>query len=513
MANPRHETADNETQWARWSEVIANNLGLHFPRERWPDLRRGLSGAAHELGFADVAACGSRLLSEPLTRTQLQALASHLTIGETYFFREKKTLDVLATSVLPPLIQARRGRDQRLRLWSAACSSGEEPYSLAILLDQLLPDLADWHVTILATDINPRALQKGVAGSYGEWSFRDTPPGFRDRYFTRTEDRRHAIRPEIKALVTFEHLNLMEDVYPSLATDTNAMDVILCRNVLMYFTPPQIRQVIDKLHHSLIDGGWLAVSPSEASQALFPQFVTRNFPGVILFQKSEAAARDHRTFTPAAPPQGRVFGNPASVRAPAPPASVPPTAAGRPSSRPAATPERSPVAEPVPTPYAVARSLYDQGRYGEAADILLPCVAEGTPRLDAFSLLARALANEGRLADALAWCDRWIAANKIDAAAHYVRAAVLLEHGRHAEARQSLQRTLYLDPDFVLAHFALGNLARSGGSRIEADRHIANTLDLLARLPADQPLPESDGLTAGRLTEIVTAMTPVRPAR
>jgi chemotaxis protein methyltransferase CheR len=505
MASLRLESRNDETQWARLSELIAEHMGLYFSPERFIDLQRGLAGAADEFGFDDIAACADWLLSTPLNKAQLQVLATHLTIGETYFFREKKTFDVLANSVFPELIHARLGREQRLRLWSAACCSGEEAYSLAILLHQVLPDLADWHVTILATDINPVFLRKAVAGSYGEWSFRDAPSGFKERYFNRTEDGRYAVRPEIKKLVTFEHVNLVEDSYPSLATDTNAMDLIFCRNVLMYFTPAQTRKVIGNLHHALMDGGWLAVSPSEASQALFPQFVTQNFPGVILYQKSDAGFRTDQSWSPASLREAGECVAPV-------PAMPMPWASSTTSVRPpepvrAPSPETPPLVESCPAPCAVAASLYEQGRYGEAADTLLASFAGHTPGPDAFSVLARALANQGRLADALKWCDRWIAADKMDAAGHYLRAVVLLEHGHPDEARGSLQRALYLEPNFVLAHFALGSLARSRDKRDEADKHFVNTLELLGRLQPHDVLPESDGLTAGRLTETITAMT------
>lgn len=476
-----------DTAWGPLSEFIAATLGLHFPRERWGDLQRGLTGAAEEFGFEDVAACAGWLMSAPVTKAQLQVLASHLTIGETYFFREKKTFEVLASHVLPELIRARRGHEQRLRLWSAACCSGEEAYSLAILLHQALPNLAGWHVTILGTDINPHFLRKAAAGSYGEWSFRDVPDGFRERYFHRAAGGRHVIRPEIKALVRFEHLNLAEDVYPSLATDTNAMDLILCRNVLMYFTPAQQRKIAGRLHHALIDGGWLGVSPSEASQALFSQCITRNFPGVILYQRRDATVRESETLMPP-PPDDAALWAPAPLQPWTPPAAT------------ALPPERS------PAPYAMALSLYEEGRYGEAADALLALATARMPEPRVFSLLARALANQGRLADARVWCDRWIAAAKVDPTGHYLRAMVLLEIGEPDEARRSLQRALYVNPDFVLAHFALGTLARSRGVDHEADRHFANALPLLARLQPDEPLPESDGLTAARLIDTITAM-------
>ena len=154
-----------------------------------------------------------------------------------------------------------------------------------------------------------------------------------------------------------------------------------------------------------------------------------------------------------------------------------------------------------------AESLYGQGRYAEVVDTLLAPLAEHAPGPVACSLLARALANQGRLADALAWCDRWIVADKQDPAGHYLRAVVLLEQGEPEQARSSLQRATYLEPEFVLAHFALGNLARRCGKAGEADKHFANTLHLLQRYHPDDPLRESDGLTAGRLAQTLASLT------
>ena len=268
------------------------------------------------------------------------------------------------------------------------------------------------------------------------------------------------------------------------------MDVIFCRNVLMYFTASQTTKVIGNLHRALMDGGWLAVSPSEASQALFTQFVTLNAPGVILYQKSDAGPR--AIHTASVPPAVTV---PTPDAPPAPPQEMPPPVDARPAA------------------LAAAASLYQQGSYGEAADTLLASFEKHRPETQACSLLARALANQGRLADALAWCDRWIAADKMDAAGHYLRAVVLLEDGHHDDAGGSLQRALYLDPNFVLAHFASGTLARSRDKGDQADKHFANTLKLLNRLQPQDVLPESEGLTAGRLTETIEAMTAIGHTR
>ena len=493
------------------SELIAERLGLHFPPERWADLQRGLAGAAVEWGLADVVACVQWLLSAPLTKAQLQVLASHLTVGETYFLRDKHMFDALTERVLPELIRSKRKGDSRLRIWSAACCTGEEPYSLAILLQHLIPKSPDWQVTILATDINGRFLQKAAAGVYGEWSFRESPVGFKERYFQRVDDRRYSILPEIKKRVTFAYLNLVEDVYPSLATDTNAMDVIFCRNVLMYFTLPQIRKVVRNLRRALVDGGWLVVSPSEGSQALLSGFMTVNFPGVTLYQKSDTPVRPEQPWPP--PPCGDTagFGAP-SVHGCLP--WTPPRPAALPEEPlPAPTPAEPARPEASPAPFDLAATLYQEGRYAEAADLLL---ASGSPHVPSdaqtLSLLTRALANQGKLAGALASCDRWVAADKLDSSGHYLRAVVLQELGDGEQARRSLQRALYLQADFVLAHFALANLARGRGQIPQAGKHFTTALRLLRNHQPGDLLPESDGLTAGRLTEIISSIMTMETA-
>lgn len=439
--------AVRQPPWAHLSEFVADRLGLHFPRERWDDLQRGLSAAAQELGFQDPG----WPLSRAPTQAQLEVLASHLTIGETYFFRDRQAMQALGQTILPELIRSRRGRSQQLRIWSAGCCSGEEPYSVAMLLHQALPDLRDWQVSITATDINSRFLQKAVAGVYGEWSFRDAPDGLRERYFKRTPDGRFAINPQIKEMVNYSQLNLAHDAYPSFAPDGGPADIVLCRNVLMYFTPAQIAKVVGRLYQAIAEGGWLMVSPSEASQSLFRQFVPVNFPGTVSYQKKSAPA--------------------------------------------AARLEAGWLAQSFPS------------REAPAADARPPDAAQATPNAPAPAALARALANEGKLDDALAWCDRWIAADKLDAGAHYLRATVLLEQHDPEQARYSLQRAIYLQPDFVLAHFALGNLARTRNRQSEASKHFANTRDLLTRYQAGDLLPESEGLTAGNLALTLCSIT------
>jgi len=467
------------------SDFVAERMGFHFPRERWPDLERGIRAAVPEFDFDDTESCVRWLVSSPVTRSQIEVLASHLTVGETYFFRERQSFQILEERVLPELIRKRRGTDKRLRIWSAGCCTGEEPYSIAILLRQSLPDLKDWQITILATDINPHFLKKAAEGIYGEWSFRGVPTGTQDRHFTKKRNGRFGILPEIRRMVTFSYLNLAEDAYPSLLNNTNAMDVIFCRNVLMYFAPERAKQVVRKFHHALLDVGWLVVSPSETSQILYSQFATVNFPGVILYKKDGhkrstdvSYELEEKTKPFLQPPQEK------SIITGAP------------------EPE---VTEPEPVPYTQALYYYEQGLYEEAVQMLSVLLAGEPGNSKAMALLARVHANQGNLMEATRWCEKALAADKLSTTYHVLHATILQEQGAMQEAVRALKRALYLDQNLVLAHFALANIARQQGKSQEASKHFENTRILLNAYAQEEILPESEGMTAGRLMEILRA--------
>jgi chemotaxis protein methyltransferase CheR len=461
-----------ENLLAQLSDCLADRVGLHFPRDRWVDLVRGIDLVAADLGFTDAATCVRHLLSADLDRARIEALASRLTIGETYFFREPRSFEALEEHVLPPLIRSRRAGSRSLRIWSAACCTGEEAYSLAILIDRMIPDLADWNVTILATDINPQFLRRAAEGVYSEWSFRGVGRDVREKYFTREPCGGYRILGRIKAMVTLSYHNLVEDRFPAIESNTNAMDLVLCRNVLMYFSQDRARAVVGYLHRALRDGGWLVPSAVDGGPALFAPLVLADIAGATLYRKPEEIS---------APPEE--------------PTIAPPAPASRPE--PVGTVERG------TDGYRAAAMLHDQGRYGEASEALIGHLAEVPGDVPTMLLLARTYANQGRLTEALQWCTRVVAADRLCAGHHYLLAMIQQEMGALGSAAASLQRALFLDPHFVLAHFASANLARIEGKRPEARKHYRNTLGLLERRAPGEVLPESEGLTVERLSEIV----------
>ena len=494
---------------SEFGEVLAARTGLYFPLERWRELERGLGRVAAEMKCANTESCLRRLLNAPLAQNEIEMLASHLTVGETYFFRDQRQFDALEEHILAGLIASRQQSERRIRIWSAGCCTGEEPYSIAITLDRLLPDFRGWDITILATDLHPLFLQKARRGVYHDWSFRTTPSWIKDRYFTRVAENAFEIKPRIRERVTFSYLNLAEDIYPVLINNTNAMDVIFCRNVLMYFKPEYARQATQRFHASLMPEGYLIVSPIEAATLTCAPFQTVNVGGAVLFRKAgrpEQITPSHQVALPLendSPPEPM----PGQFLAPLP--EIPPkvSEAFNPLEVPApSAPER--IQDTATTLLQVngfeqAAQWYRAGEYDRATECITTWRANYPEHAPSLTLLARIYANQGKLSDALICCQQAISINKLDPDTHYLLALIQQECGMLELAAQSLKRTLYLQPDHVLAHFTLGYLAQRQGDAMAAGKHFRHALERLRSFAPDDPVPESEGLTARRLAEVI----------
>ncbi len=243
-----------ESLVSKLSTFVASRMGLYFPDHRRQDLIKGASNAAREMGYDHLGFFIDKLLSTEWSQQQIEHLASHLTVGETYFFRSKSDFDFIEQRVIPDLVRSRKNGERNLRFWSAGCCSGEEAYSMAMMLDSCLPSIRDWNVSILGTDINPTFLRRAEKGVYRDWSFRQMSPHFKAKYFEEISRGRYRIISRIRKMVEFKYLNLVSDSYPSISNGTNAIDVIFCRNVLIYFLPKEMGQVIRNLGRSLVAG-------------------------------------------------------------------------------------------------------------------------------------------------------------------------------------------------------------------------------------------------------------------
>jgi chemotaxis protein methyltransferase CheR len=492
--------------YVRFRNLLLSRAGLNYPEHRRDDLAHGLSQALSASPFATPAH-----LYESITSSGegWDTLIEHLTIGETRFFRNEAHFDALRRHIFPELI-ARRSALRVLRIWSAGCASGEEPYSMAMLLHEILPDIENWTVSILATDINPAFLRRAHEGLYSAWSFRETPESLRSRFFT-PEDNRWRLKDHIRRMVTFMRLNLAEPQYPSIANGTYALDMIICRNVTIYFDPGTTRQVAERFYGTLAPGGWLLVGHAEPQASTYHQFETRNFPNAILYRKSLDAPL-FAVPAPTMPATSSPVPKPAPAPKPAPPKSPPPPrpapADARPSglpitpsvplnaSRAAATPSRSDI-----WPALRERILKSDKTQAEA---LLRDFLEGEPNHPgALIELARLSADRGDWATAQRYCEQSLEGNPLSVEACYVLAQVYEHQEMLEEALSMYRRATYIDRNFVLGLLGMANVWRQMGLAAEARRGYRNVLKQLATIPFSAVVPGTDGATAHELMRFV----------
>ena len=419
----------SERKHRQFSDLIGARTGLVFPDNRGDLLRRGVTAAAQSSGEPNLDRYYTVLQSSPTVSEAWDDLVGAITIGETYFFRNAGHFQALEHQILPEILK-RHGSDRRLRIWSAACSTGEEPYSIAMTLRKVQPNLTKWNISTLGTDISKQSLCRARRGAYREWSFRRTPPEIRESFFAKHEGEM-VLSPTVREMVRFTYLNQKEDHYPSLDTGTHALDLIFCRNLSIYFGLDLISEIAGRFFECLVPGGWLVVGASETNTRIYEQYDTVNLPGAILYRK---------------PLQS-------SVEAP---------------SNPIASSQRSPT-PPRPVARTTTRMTPSPRPVSQNAAEL--CEA------------ARRLAREGHLALAIRNCDQAVKHDPLYSSAYYVRALLHLDNGAREASREDLRRLLYLDPDSLLGHFALANLYEAEAKPEDAMRHRIRA----ARLAASSP--------------------------
>ena len=492
-----------EAQFARFRDLVRQRSGLEVGPRRRGDLEKAVVQALKDNDIADVGSLYARFTDPARGRPALESFIATLTIGETHFFRNRAQMEALEEVILPDLIERKRNL-RRLRIWSAGCATGEEPYSVAILLERLIPDLANWNITILATDINRHAIERAQRGTYGSWSFREVPDAIERDYFSEV-DGRIEVLPRIRKLVSFDYLNLIEDAYPSLTTNTQSMDLILCRNVLIYFQEATTTKVVARLGESLVDGGWLVVGAAEPSQQVFSDFVVHNFPKTVVYQKK---AGQHGTVGTLVRPiaTGAETGVEPASNAPAP----------TPSANPVWPPKGSTSAPPPPAiekddqgapavfgSIDEAMALIDAGAKDEALAMLIGLAQAGPDASYEAFLVAKMYASRLQLYEAEHWINIAIERDSLLAPAHYVAGLILQEYGRIEGALAAFRRCNYADPEFALGHFALAGLLHRLGQQRRAHKELENVERILAKQDPEALVPVGDGLTVGRLRELV----------
>jgi len=401
--------------------------------------------------------------NSPEGRVEWSELASQLTTGESYFFRDKEQFSLLRNRILPELIEKRR-RERLLRIWSAGSASGEEPYSIAILLNELLPSREEWRILILGSDMNQHALDKAKKGLYTEWSFRQTLPDLRDRYFTERKDG-WEIDGNIRAMVTFSPCNLVSDPFPSRSNELHDMDLILCRNVFIYFDPETVALVAEKFADTLYKGGYLLTGHGELHPDSMKRLRTRIWDNQVIFQRvSEPGLMD---VVPVSRGERGTFPK------------------GDKTVRDAALSGKTAGPLKSVSPGAV-----------QNAKKAVIAVQEG---FEARLLMARDSANRGEYDHAILCCREAAAIETDSPLPWFILAQIAELTGKNDEAKNYLKKTIYLDTDFAAAYMELGKIYLKEKRRSHGARMLSTALELLRGMPAGLAVYPYEEITAGEL--------------
>jgi chemotaxis protein methyltransferase CheR len=538
------------------SRRLASQFGMHYPPARMRDLPRKMQPLTKKLGFATHEECLTFLANAAWGTREVEALIECLTVAETYFFRDAALWNYFAEKLLPEL----RERGGGISVWSAACCTGEEPYTFGMTLDTFLEG-AQLHASrIVASDLNQTSLNKASNGEFGPWSLRATPAIILDKYFKSTTSDRYRISEKIRSMVTFRRFNLMDLQTGSAppAMPATGFDVIICRNVLIYFSSEQTATIIEEFHKYLATDGVLLLTPCDVDLASRSLYELIREPGLLVLRKRTRSGAgvdvpprlrpiDPSTGLPAMPGDGtRPASRPGvgtdatasrnSVPTPSSGANAPwqgtagrqPAAAGSPAAGAGNVPytpeKRTPSHKPPAVPHmtsAEAEELVGRGQYEKAINGILSAfeyareraeahdttsVFEMTPDVELYLVLLRALSNQGRTDEALHWVDKALTTFPLHEILYFWRAALLQQDGRDEEAVRALQQAVFVDTDFVMAHFSLFMLFNRLERYTEAEVYRRNSQELLEKLPQDEKPACSEELTVKQIETIMKSL-------
>ncbi|WP_437728453.1 CheR family methyltransferase [Sorangium sp. So ce861] len=489
-------------------ELLEDRLGLsRASLHLGADLEAVLRERMRARGCSDLGDYRRALDRPEVAREELHVLAGQLTVGETYFFREWPQIEACVEVALPERFAARPDGEP-ITVLSAGCASGEEAYTLAIALHTAYPGLLPHRIKVVGVDVNPGAVQKAQRARYSEWTLRAVPDDMRQRFFARA-GADVALRQEIGKLVEFQVRNLLDD--DPAFWRPGAFDAIFCRNVLMYFAPQKMAEVLDRFHGALAPRGFLFLASSESLRAASAAFEAAHSHGIFYYRRGSARAHPARGDAPRAsrwvariheasarvaevaqrvspPPRGDAPASPTARRAlpsPRPPSTRPPSTRP-PSTRPPST--RPPSTRPPSTrPPALAElaaidralELIGGERFTDAMAALSALPQRAAPSARVELLRAVILCQQGDLARAERACQRALDAGDAgdSGAAHYVLGLCQEQAGDAAGAAQHYKAAASRDPSFAMPHLRLGLLAKRAGD-------LATTRDELGRAAA-----------------------------
>ncbi|NUM80976.1 hypothetical protein HUU42_09235 [bacterium] len=520
------ETEFTERDYTRFRDLVRMRSGIYFGERKRNDLKSGVLKAFHYSGMHLLSEYYDALANGFTHSTLFKTLISFLTVGETYFFRH---FDVIEKEILPRLVKAHH-HDKSLRIWSAGCSTGEEPYTVAMVLHSIIPDLKNWSLTIVGTDINVNSLSYAKEGIYRPWSLRSIPDSYKNKYFTKKEGL-YYLNSEIRSMVRFDYLNLVEECYPAADNMTMDLDMILCRNVTIYFEAQTTIQVINRFYDALKERSYLAVGHAEPSSLIYDAYVPEIYPDAVLYRRDSAAKRDLHYKTGI-----RIRRETMERVKPAYSKSIAPHLEDL--QKQLKKMQDDFVAIPKPEPSVIRKKLTQKSeeispkiveetdkRRGHdseaelfAKGIELFTLKDFKGSLDHFLRLLEDYPSNGRAAYMVAhihanldnvavakeYCYRAIHLDSLLLEAYYLLGLIFKEEKNFDESIKMLKKAIYIEANFAVGYYELAVNYFKLEDTVQARKHLKQTESILKSLPPDERVGVLDDLTARELRMMVS---------
>lgn len=453
---------------------LVDTIGLYYDQRRKRTIEAALKKRMDSLNVPSFRDYFRLLRTGSLSgveQSELKDLLILLTIGETAFFRSPDQFTALREHILPRMIAKRSSSGKTLRLWSAGCSTGEEPYSLAITVREVLGSAAGWDIRVLASDINLHFLEVAQKGRYSPRSLRyvetDAGRSVLAKYFVR-EGETYAVTGDIRNLVTFFPHNLVRDPYALAGGDGAPLDVIFCRNVLIYFDRDTTRAVVEKFHPILKDDGYLFVGYSESLFHLSRLYKTESRGEAFFYRKKPPSRREGRQ-VPARPPvtATEAVVRPVEGRSPAPTTDKT---------------ERLP-AFPVSGTYEDALTYMREDDFDSGIHILRELAEKNGKDPLIFLTLGNVNLDRNNIPEAIGMYRRALDIDPLSKEGRFLLALALWKARREDEALEELKRALFIDKDFALAYYYVGLINEKRGDRDRARWGFDNAVQAVERKP------------------------------
>ena len=449
-----------------FNDYLSDRIGIHYSTTRMGQLKNDMVKITSILGFASANACIDYILNIGLNDEELNKVATHLSIGETYFFRDRLQYKLIEDEILPNILRNKNANNLHMRILSVGCSSGEEPYSLAILIRKLsqtsLPQLKKLNIFIHGIDINTRFLEKARNAVYNNWSFRDVPQDIIKENFIQKGKEFH-LNQEIKNMVSFSYVNILTDQFPSLSTNTTAFDLVLCKNVLIYFKPMTIQTILRKLESSMLHSGFLMVSGIEGSLVDKARMTTHHVKNQYYFRK-----KNTETFEIKSPVKNEFKTASNSVK------------------------------RITSTTNSRAKNAEDTPKKKTENKEVLAHNTEVDPIVE-----IKQFSHIGKIKEAQQLCDVQIKNDRLNIHLQIMKALLLIEEGLLEEAITHLNKAIYLDGGFAFAYYLKGNIFLNIEKKNDAIKNYRICFDLVKQFPDDTIIEDADGLNAKMLRKIL----------